>query len=247
MGVDSRFRTWPSEGALQRSGSGVRLKLEEGDMAEQNRVTPLGDIVAIPLRGAWTGNRGCIHAGKTIARFHSGDLWITCALQFRGRWNRQWQPHHYTFLYFHDEAVAFAAGHRPCAECRRDSYNAYRTAWAAGLHVEPPSATEMNRQLHSERLVRGTHRRLLHRMPWPELPDGTFVLLGGAPFLVLGSELVEWGTAGYGAHRPRPSDGRVEVITPPSTVAVLRAGYPVQIDPSAHSQVTSIHPATSTK
>jgi hypothetical protein len=216
-------------------------------MAEQNRVTPLGEIVAIPLRGAWTGNRGRIHAGKTIVRSHAGDLWITCALQFRGRWNQQWQVHHYTFLYFHDEAVSFAAGHRPCAECRRDSYNAYRAAWAAGLGVDPPSATEMNRQLHSERLVRGTHRRRFHPMSWPELPDGTFVLLGGAPFLVLGGEIVEWHTVGYGAHRPRPSAGRVEVITPPSTVAALRAGYPVQIDPSSRSRVTSVHPATSTK
>jgi hypothetical protein len=105
---------------------------------DQNRVTPLGDVVAIQLRGAWTGNRGRIHSGKDIVRSHAGDLWIICALQFRGRWNRQWQPHHYTFLYFHDEAVAFAAGHRPCAECRRDSYNAYRTAWATSLGVEPP-------------------------------------------------------------------------------------------------------------
>ena len=216
-------------------------------MTEQNRVTPLGDIVAIPLRGAWTGNRGRVHSGTTIVKFHSGALWIICALQFRGRWNRQWQPNHYTFLYFHDEAVALAAGHRPCAECRRDSYNAYRAAWAAGLAVEPPSAAAMNRQLHAERLVQGTHRRRTHPMPWPELPDGTFVLLDGAPFLVLGDEIVEWGTAGYGAHRSRPSDGRVKVITPPSTVAVLRAGYPVQIDASARSHVTSTHSATSSK
>jgi hypothetical protein len=214
-------------------------------MTEQNRVTPLGDIVAIPLRGAWTGNRGRVHSGTTIIKFHSGALWIICALQFRGRWNRQWQPNHYTFLYFHDEAVAFAAGHRPCAECRRDSYNAYRAAWAAGLEVQPPSAAAMNRQLHAERLVQGTRRRRTHPMPWPELPDGTFVLLDAAPFLVLGDEVVEWGTAGYGAHRSRPSGGRVAVITPPSTVAVLRAGYPVQIDASAH--VTSTRPAASTK
>lgn len=214
-------------------------------MTEQNRVTPLGDIVAIPLRGAWTGNRGRVHSGTTIVKVHSGALWIICALQFRGRWNRQWQPNHYTFLYFHDEAVALAAGHRPCAECRRDSYNAYRAAWAAGLGVEPPSAMTMNRQLHAERLVQGTHRRRTHPMPWPELPDGTFVLLDEAPFLVLGDEIVEWGTAGYGTHRSRPSTGGVEVITPPSTVAVLRAGYPVQIDASAH--VTSARPTTSTK
>ena len=202
-------------------------------MAEQNRVTPLGDIVAIGLRGAWTGNRGQLHSGKTITKFHAGNLWITCSLEFRGRWNEQWQPNHYTFLYFHDEAVSFAAGHRPCAECRRDSYNAYRAAWAAGLGVEPPSATAMNRQLHSERIDPGTHQRRLHAIPWVHLPDGTFVLIGGTPFLVLGDEIVEWGTGGYGARRPRPSDGYSNVITPPSTVAVLRAGYPVQIDRSA--------------
>ena len=171
-------------------------------MADQNRVTPLGDVVAIPLRGAWTGNRGRIHSGHDHRQVPLRRSLDHCALQFRGRWNGQWQPNHYTFLYFHDEAVSFAAGHRPCAECRRDSYNAYRAAWAAGLGVEPPSAAAMNRQLHAERLVPGTHRRRIHPMLWPELPDGTFVLLDGAPFLVLGDEIVEWGTAGYGAHRP---------------------------------------------
>lgn len=202
-------------------------------MAEQNRVTPLGDVVAIPLRGAWTGNRGRIHSGKQITRFHASDLWITCALQFRGRWHEQWQPHHYTFLYFHDEAVSFAAGHRPCAECRRDSYNAYRAAWSAGSGGKLPTASQMNRRLHVERLVRGTHQRRLHRMPWVGLPDGAFVLLRGAPYLVLGNEVVRWGDDGYGAHQARPARGNVDVITPPATVAVLKSGYPVQIDPSA--------------
>src|SRR3954447_10743844 len=92
----------------------------------RNRVTPMGDIEAIPLRGAWTGNRGILHSGTQIVRFHASDLWITCALEFRGRRQAQWQPHHYTFLYFHDEAVSLAAGHRPCAECRRAAYDAYR-------------------------------------------------------------------------------------------------------------------------
>ena len=216
-------------------------------MADQNRVTPLGDLVAIPLRGAWTGNRGRIHSGKDIVRFHAGDLWITCALQFRGRWNAQWQPNHYTFLSFHDEAVSFAAGHRPCAECRRDSYDAYRAAWASGLGVEPPSATAMNRQLHAERLVPGTHQRRLHSMAWPVLPDGTFVLRDTGPALVLGDAVVEWGTGGYGPRRPRPSAGHIDVITPPSTVAALRAGYRVQIDPSAGSEVTFPAPTASTK
>ncbi len=147
----------------------------------RNRVTPLGEIEAIPLRGAWTGNRGILHRGREIVRFHASDLWIVCALEFRGRWREQWQPGHYTFLFFHDEAVAFAAGHRPCAECRRESYDAYRAAWAEGLSVPTPSAKQVNRQLHGERIVRGTHRRRLHQMPWAELPDGAFVLLDGTP------------------------------------------------------------------
>jgi hypothetical protein len=200
----------------------------------RNRVTPLGDIVAIPLRGAWTGNRGILHSGREIVRFHASDLWITCALEFRGRWHELWRPHHYTFLYFHDEAVSFAAGHRPCAECRRASYDAYREAWADALDVDVPSAKLMNRQLHGERIVRGTHRRRVHELPWADLPpDGVFVLLDETPALVLGDRLVEWTHDGYGRRRTRPRRGTAAVLTPPSTVAVLGAGYPVQIDESA--------------
>ncbi len=199
----------------------------------RNRVTPMGEIEAFPLRGAWTGNRGILHAGHEIVRFHASDLWITCALEFRGRRHEQWQPHHYTFLYFHDEAVSFAAGHRPCAECRRESYNSYRTAWADGLSVATPSAKLINRQLHGERIVPFSHRRRIHRLPWPDLPDGTFVLLDDVPALVLGDQLREWTHAGYQRRRPRPTHGTADVVTPPSTVAVLRAGYRVQIDDSA--------------
>ena len=203
-------------------------------MAARNRVTPMGEIEAIPLRGAWTGNRGKLHFGHEIVRFHATDLWITCALEFRGRWHEQWQPHHYTFLYFYDEAVSFAAGHRPCAECRRDSYNAYRAAWTKGLGVDPPSAKLINQQLHGERIVRGTHRRRLHQLPWTELPDGVFVLLDTAPAIVIGDHLTEWTPEGYRSRRTRPSRGTADTITPPSTIAALRAGYPVQIDASAH-------------
>lgn len=191
----------------------------------QNRVTPLGDIVAVPLRGAWTGNRGRLHEGREIKRFHASDLWIVCALEFNDRWHEQWKPRGFTWLYFHDEAVALAAGHRPCGECRRASYNAYRDAWGGS-----PSATEMNRQLHGERIVRGTHRRRLHHTPWRELPDGAFVLVDGDPMLVLGDELVRWTTAGYGASVSRPTGGAAQAITPPSTLAVLRNGYPAQVD-----------------
>jgi hypothetical protein len=198
----------------------------------RNRVTPLGDIVAIGLRGAWTGNRGILHSGQEIVRFHASDLWITCALEFRGRWREQWQPHHYTFLFFHDEAVSLAAGHRPCAECRRDSYNAYRAAWAEGLGTSLPSAKQINQRLHAERIVRGTHRRRLHEAAWPDLPDGAFVMLG-SPAVVVGSRLVEWTPEGYRNRHERPRGGTARLITPPATVAALQAGYPVQIDDTA--------------
>jgi hypothetical protein len=199
----------------------------------RNRVTPMGEVVAIAQRGAWTGNRGIIHSGTEIVRFHASDLWITCALQFRGRWHEQWQPHHYTFLYFYDEAVSFAAGHRPCAECRRPAYNAYRTAWALALGSALPSAKLINRQLHGERIVRGTHRRRIHAMRWAELPDGAFVRLGRSTAVVVGAHLSQWTPSGYAPRQARPRRGIAEVITPPSTVAALRAGYPVQIDAAA--------------
>lgn len=193
----------------------------------------MGDIEAIPLRGAWTGNRGILHSRREIVRFHASDLWITCALEFRGRWREQWQSHHYTFLFFHDEAVSFAAGHRPCAECRRSSYDAYRAAWAEGLAVEVPSAKEMNRQLHGERIVRGTHRRRIHELPWGDLPDGVFVVLDDSPAVVVGDHLSPWTREGYRGRLARPSRGTAHVITPPSSVAALRAGYPAQIDDDA--------------
>jgi hypothetical protein len=200
----------------------------------RNRVTPMGDIVAIALRGAWTGNRGILHSGEEIVRFHASDLWITCELEFQGRRRAQWLPGRWTHLYFHDEAVSLAAGHRPCAECRRESYDAYRAAWAEGLGVERPSAKQMNRRLHGERIVRGTHRRRLHELSWTDLPDGAFVVLDDAPAVVIGDHVAVWTHEGYLGRQTRPAHGTAHVITPPSTVAALRAGYAVQIDDAAH-------------
>jgi hypothetical protein len=199
-------------------------------------VTPLGEIVAISLRGAWTGNRGILHGGsggKQIRRFHASDLWITCALTFRDRHHEQWRPGHFTWLFFHDEAVSLAAGHRPCALCRRPAYESFRRAWAAGLGVPVPSAATMNRQLHAERIVRGTHRRRLHPMPWAGVPDGVFVLDHDGAALVLGERLVPWTSDGYGPARERPPRDDAQVITPPSAVAALRAGYRPQVDAGA--------------
>jgi len=192
-------------------------------MAERNRVTPLGDIEAFPLRCAFTGNRGILHEGHEIVRNHGHDAWITCALRFKDRWREQWLPHRFTWLYFHDEAVSFAAGHRPCAECRHRDYKAFQSAWGSAAGTVP-SAKEMNRALHGERLVRGTSRRRLHPLSAGSLPDGVFVLLDDAPHVLVGDEAVEWTRAGYTTRRRRP-DGTVTVITPPSTIEVLRHGY----------------------
>jgi hypothetical protein len=210
------------------------MRDDRSPMPDRNRVTPLGEIEAFPLRGAFTGNRGRVHEGHEITRFHAGDLWIICALRFKDRWHRQWEPRHFTWLYFHDEAVAFAAGHRPCGECRYASYTAYRDAWLdAGAGPEFPTAKVMNHQLHGERIVRGTHQRRLHQLAWRDLPDGTFVIHEQEPHLILGRELVRWTREGYAGRRERPRRGEASVLTPPASIAVLRAGYPLQIDDSA--------------
>lgn len=201
-------------------------------MPERNRVTPYGDIQAFALRGALTGNRGVLHRGHEIVRFHAHDAWVTCALKFKDRWREQWLPNRFTWLYFQDEAVALAAGHRPCAECRWQSYVQYRDAWRRATGARP-TAQQMNRQLHVERLVPRTHTRRAHEAAFTTLPDGTFVDIAGSPWLIADGRIVEWTPDGYGIRRPRPAAGNATVITPASSVAVLRQGYPIQIDASA--------------
>jgi len=197
----------------------------------RNRVTPFGDIVAVPLRGAWLGNRGILHDGTDVVRFHRSALWIICTLRHKDWRLPQWQAHHFTVLFFHDEAVAMAAGHRPCALCRRADYNAYRAAWVDALGGPVPKAWEMDRRLHGERIYRGTHRRRFHPVPWRLVPSGAFVRVTDEPFLVLDDAVRHWTTQGYGPTSPRPRSGDVELITPPATVAAMRAGYRPQIDP----------------
>lgn len=201
-------------------------------MPHRNRVTPDGQIMAIALRGAWTGNRGIIHDGLEIRRAWASHHWLVCALRFKDWWHEQWRPGHLTWLYFHDEAVAFAAGHRPCALCRRAAYNAFRGTWP-GNGAGPPSHDMIDRTLHAQRLAPGTRKRRTHPVDWSALPDGAFVIEGGVPALVRGRRLVGWTVDGYGEARPRPARGEAQLLTPPATLAVLQAGYPVQIDPSA--------------
>jgi len=102
-------------------------------MPLQNRVTPSGDLIAVPERGLVYGNRGCLHDSYgNIRRHHNGRRWIACRLSFRGRHRSSLlQPGRYTELFFLDEATALAAGHRPCAECRRVDFDRFVQLWSA--------------------------------------------------------------------------------------------------------------------
>ena len=191
-------------------------------MPLQNRVTPLGELVATPARGLVYGNRGCLHgADGRIRCGWATKRWIACRLRFRG-WHRSplLQPGRFTELFFLDETTAFAAGHRPCALCRREDYDRFGSIWD-GLHGER-GADAIDARLHAERLD-GRGRRL-HAARFADLPDGAFVLLDGEPFLVRGRQLLCWTPGGYGEPRSRPG-GEAVLLTPPSLVAVLAAGW----------------------
>jgi hypothetical protein len=186
-------------------------------MPLRNRVTPLGELVADPARGLVYGNRGCLHDARgEIRRVYATRRWIACRLEFKGRRRPLLRPGRFTELFFLDEATAFAAGHRPCAECRRADYDRFRAL------LGEPGADALDDRLHAERLD-GRARRL-HAAPLDELPDGAFVLRDGAPWLVRGGELRRWTPNGYAERAPRRA-GTATLLTPPSLVAVLRAGW----------------------
>ncbi|MDH3702111.1 MAG: hypothetical protein OEU46_12415 [Alphaproteobacteria bacterium] len=210
-------------------------------MVLQNRVTPTGDIVAVAARGQFMGNRGILHDDRRqLGRSRwKHKAWIICLLCFRGRKRVPMTPHRYTELFFFDEAVAIAAGHRPCYECRRRAYRDWCAAWQAG-HGEPalPRAGEMDARLHGERVDRRTRRQRVWSAPVDDLPDGTYLLAGQHPHLLLNQRLLPWSPEGYWAARPRPAGGLVTVLTPPAAVAALRGGYRPIVHASAAAAVT---------
>jgi hypothetical protein len=207
-------------------------------MPLRNRVTPLGELVADPARGLVYGNRGCLHdAEGRIRRAYQVRRWIACKLEFRGRRRTPlMRPGRFTELFFLDEATAFAAGHRPCAECRREDYDRFTALWR-DLHDESGADT-IDLRLHDERLDGVTRERRLHDAAFDELPNGVFVLHHGIPKLVLDDALLPWSVWGYGAAVVRPP-GHAALITPPSLVEVLRAGWHAS---GADPAVPFLHP-----
>lgn len=207
-------------------------------MPFRNRVTPLGELVADPARGLVYGNRGCLHddSGR-IRRRYNGKRWIACRLEFRG-WQRAplLQPGRFTELFFLDEATAFAAGHRPCALCRREDYDGFTELWSA-VHPGQSGADAIDAQLQAERVDPATRGHQLHEPATDDLPDGTFVLRAGEPWLVRGREVLRWTPAGYVERLPRPRRDSDPLVTPPSLVAVLRAGWQTSV-PLLHPSAT---------
>ena len=194
-------------------------------MPLRNRVTPLNELVADPARGLVYGNRGCLHDDRgTIRRRYATRRWIACRLRFKD-WHRHplLQPGKFTELFFLDEATAFAAGHRPCALCRREDYDRFGEIWRV-RHPGQRGADAMDDQLQAERYDRGSRAQRHHETEIDDLPDGAFVLRDDGPWLVRGAELRRWTPGGYDERARRPT-GRATVITPPSLVDVLRAGW----------------------
>jgi hypothetical protein len=224
----------PATQGWQRAGSDPPL---------QNRVTPLGDLVATPARGTLMGNRGRLHddARRIVRRVVPGyRAWVTCRLEFKGRRRAVMSPGRYTELFFLDEATALAAGHRPCGECRRADYRRFKALWLAANRRRIPGRdvpiAAIDRVLHRDRLgATGQPRTFSARLA--SLPDGVFVCVSGArePLLLWRGTLRPWSPAGYGAPRAWPEAGdRVRVLTPRSTVAAIAAGYV----PAFHASAT---------
>jgi hypothetical protein len=204
-------------------------------MPLQNRVTPTGDIIATPHRGLFTGNRGIIHdpATRTLLKKRwSSPAWLTCVCEFRGRRREVMTTHSWTELFFLDEATALAAGHRPCFYCRRDDANRFRAAWEKGNRVRDVRMHDIDTVLHHERLDHGKKRLHALLVPLEQLPDGAMLQQGEESFLLMRGGTLLWSTAGYVEGARELDDA--QLLTPPSTLRAMSAGYEVTLHPSAH-------------
>ncbi len=203
-------------------------------MPLQNRVDPYGVIFRTPARGTIMGNRGgALHNDRReIVRPFKGRRWITCLLEFKDRHRSVMSPRLYTELFFLDEAVAFAAGHRPCAECRRERFNAFKRAWmrrGEGIPTEPVLAPEIDAELHPAR-VDGGRKKVTHRAAMESLPNGCFVEMDGGAYLVWDDSIYLWTADDYAKKERRTDRLMVTVLTPRPIVECFRAGY----EPETH-------------
>lgn len=204
---------------------------------KQNRVTPLGTIIATPERGTLMGNRGCLHdEHQQLVRLYKSKAWIFCQLEFKGNRRTIMSPNRYTELFFLDEATALSAGHRPCAECMRDRYNEFRFYWAKANPVADSSFTakQLDHTLHNERISRD-RTKPTYTEQIGNLPVGSFILLefNAPPYLIWEDALLAWTPGGYTRKIRRPKTREVTVLTPRSILQMLKAGFCVNVHDSA--------------
>jgi hypothetical protein len=209
-------------------------------MPLQNRVDPYGNIFRSPARGTFLGNRGgALHDDRReIVRPFQSRRWLTCLLEFKGRRRAVMTPGRYTELFFLDEAVAFAAGHRPCAECRRERFNAFKSAWQRRDRTprrEAPSADEIDEELHRARIDRN-QQKVTYQASLSALPNGCFIKVGETARLVWDDALFLWTPEGYTRKDPRPADLTVTVLTPEPVVECFSQGY----EPERHGSARAL-------
>jgi hypothetical protein len=207
----------------------------------QNRVTPFGEIVSISQRGMFIGNRGIIHDPVTktlLTRRWTTKIWLVCSCEYKGRRRSVMAGRSWTELFFLDESVALSAGHRPCFLCRREAAELFRVAWAAATRTPLPAAAAIDAVLHRERLIHG--RKRIHQIPAPvpALPDGAVVVAAGSAFTLSSGLAYRWTSEGYDPPVPlHRADG---LLTPPSTLMALSAGY----RPVLHPLINAFSPCS---
>ncbi len=199
----------------------------------QNRVDPFGNLIKTTARGSWMGNRGLLHNDKQeLLRPFRLKAWLTCKLEFKGRNRQVMAPKQYTELFFLDEATAFAAGHRPCFECRRNDFDIFKSLWLKGNPEynfdEKTSIKEIDNILHKERIDRN-NSKVTFEENIDNIPKGSFILYNNEAFLVGDKQLFLWSPFGYDKGTALPGAGKLTVLTPKSIVNTFRAGYVPQI------------------
>ncbi|MBM7457269.1 hypothetical protein HNR62_003181 [Oceanisphaera litoralis] len=203
-------------------------------MSLQNRVDPWGKLNSVDARGAWMGNRGILHnQNKEIIAPWRHKAWIICKLDFKGRQREIFSNNSYSELFFMDEATALSAGHRPCAECNREKYKEFKSAWCAANAKEPSiPVSQIDKKLHTERTIRGGGKVTVG-MPFAEIPDGAFIDLENKALLRWRGVLWHWGWNGYERYDSKPAaSDLVNVLTPQSIVKALLHGFRPQVHES---------------
>jgi len=197
-------------------------------MAYQNRVDPWGHLHANSSRGEFLGNKGVLHNEKqVIISTHKIYGWVTCRLEFKGRKRQIMMPNRYTELFFLDEATAFSAGHRPCAECRRERYNEFKEKWLLAnqyqLLGKPTIVANIDKIIHKERIH--LKQKATYSAKLNALPDGTMVQIDEEAYLIWRKKLFKWSFFEYTKSEKIITNDLAIVLTPKSYVEIFSLGF----------------------